>query len=224
MVGVLIFAISLFDLVLYNILINGQICKIVEFFKNLFPNSNEFLIKNIWLIFLFFFLPVCFFVGELFSDLSEIFIFDPIYNNARINKDDPSCLELLNPIRLKKRTYLFLLLCPLILKSKKCYQCDDLTISNQCDDLTIFFEKFNSFICSKGKSFSLSEMYFNMHRIMGGLLILFWILFIIHFILFCKTNNIISFIFFVINILLVYFCFEQGKKQRLFANRLIYFS
>jgi len=220
MVGVLIFAISLFDLVLYNILINGQICKIVEFFKNLFPNSNEFLTKNIWLIFLFFFLPVCFFVGELFSDLSEIFIFDPIYNNARINKNNPFCLELLNPIRLKIGIYLFLWLCPLILKFILRFG----IFYHRCDNLTISFKKFNSFICSKEKSFSLSEMYFNMHRIMGGLLILFWMLLIIHFILFCKTNDIISFIFFVINILLVYFCFEQGKKQRLFANRLIYFS
>ena len=98
-VGLLIFSISLLDLYLYiNIADNKTNKQVFNIIHRIIDNIARYIkTSNSLSLWLFLFLPLCFLIGEIFSDLSEMFIFDPIYNNVRV-KQDSHYLEYLNPI------------------------------------------------------------------------------------------------------------------------------
>ncbi len=164
---------------------------------------------------LFYLLPLCFFIGELFSGIAEYFIFDSMYLNVR-TESNTRILEY-SDVNLNWCVILILCFAPLVLKfiSSKIKVADP-----------IYMYKFNRFIEKQDKNFSLSEMYFNMHRILGGCSVLFFTLYLLFgFSLFgSKCGRLVDIYFMVFNILLMIFCVFQAKNHRKFANKLIYFS
>jgi len=102
----------------------------------------------------------------------------------------------------------------------------------------ISFSQFVELSKLKGKvTFSISEMYFNIHRVMGGIYVFFWgatFFFVLSYVpkifecLSCIPELNVSpgmlFCFIAVNITLALFTASQSCKYRMFANYLIYYA
>ncbi len=229
MVGILIITLLKAEFLIYNILsaefhfqMNELVIHVIRLQEKLKLTASS----------LFYLLPFCFFIGELISGLSEFFIFDPMFFNVRSDNNkfmlEYSDLEFRFTFQKSKMKILIdlvllliMFIFPIAFKFIRSFFQDNF-ISNNC--ISIF--KFNNFIEQKERTFSLSEMYFNMHRILGGCAILFWLLFIF-WLLSIKVSQYGLYYnvgLGVINYILMIFCIIQAKNQRKFANKLIYFS
>ena len=194
-------------------------------------------------------LPIYFFIGELFAGFGEYFIFDPLFNNVRSTNqfslleysdlqfgDFRNLIDVLIYIVLliagslwvvhcSYKSFPFILLISFFVSIILVRQ----VFSSQHSirrSHPIPFKKFNKFINRKERIFALSEMYFNMHRILGGCAMTLWLLFLFWILssLNAKSRWAYNIGFGCINLGLMIFCIIQAKNQRNFANKLIYFS
>lgn len=196
-------------------------------------------------------LPIYFFLGELFAGLGEIFILDPMFNNARASNTF-SLLEFSKVVFNKLSLFIFVTFIPPIALTLLCVMLLYFSYINHyfIFVLLIFFislfyfkfiiskrkyfylvqaisfRKFNKFINRRERNFALSEMYFNMHRIIAGCAVTFWLLFLFWtLVLFKSRCGLLYDIFFsLFNLLLTVFCIFQARNQREFANKLIFYS
>jgi len=167
-----------------------------------------------------------FFLGELFSGIAEACVFDPMFNNVRsVKQSNKTHSKLENVTPRKTCKFRYLLPFPCNFTGNKSKQ-------------KIRFKHFLEFSKSEGEvAFSLSEMYFNLHRVLGGIYIFFWFAMVVSVLLFfAKTFECLScisdikssfcmlFCLAAVNILLALFTANQSCKYRMFANHLICFS
>ena len=221
-VGLLIIAFIKWEFSLYNALSLE-----FDFQKNLVAKHLINLLGKIkpTVSILFYLLPISFLIGELFSGVAENFILDPLYSNIRSSKESFNLLEFsdITFYRLYQKWWLILFLCfvPIAFKYIQELLQDNIKLK-----APISFKKFNKFIEERERNFSLSEMYFNMHRILGGCALLFWLLFLLWLfsILNAKCGRLYDIGYAFTNLGLMIFCMVHAIKQRKFANKLIYFS
>jgi len=229
-VGILTMDIIFYEIFFYMKIINFLDKQPNQFIKQIY---SFFSIKDILLFFqntsffeILIIIPFIFFIGEFFSTISEIFVFDPFFSNLRIY-DTNHYLELVGHNLNKKRNYILLGFIPFILYKYK--------LQNNKNEKEIKISKFVYFMQKYDRPFAMSEMYFNLHRIMGGSLIVFWLLFVFYLLLFIVLliwyrnwrwviDFLLDFLFLVFNYLMVCYTLKQGISYRRFANNLIFWS
>jgi len=153
-----------------------------------------------------------FFIGELVTGVAEILVFDPMFSNARKTCDTEGKLE--NVAGSDNHT-------PAWISWLFSYG------RSTTEARTIKFRDMIEFSKNDSATFALSEMYFNIHRILGGLFIVFLLLLLVFplilwiqgYHLTCgKISGLI-----VGNLFLSWFSFTQAWRQRMFANCLIFY-
>jgi len=168
------------------------------------------------------FLAGVFVIGELFAGLAESSVFDPIFNNIRGRKsgENEEILEIVHPDHVNCFRYIFPFFC-------------DIRKNIEEHTKKIEFEYFIAFPKEARVAFSLSEMYFNIHRILGGIYVFLWLASVsytlnllncLKFFFHSNRTSWVDLVFVVVNFLLVIFVASQAYKQRMFANHLIYYS
>ncbi|MDX8396348.1 MAG: hypothetical protein R8K22_08045 [Mariprofundaceae bacterium] len=141
-----------------------------------------------------------FFIGELFTGIAEMCVFDRMFLNARYRNDEIGKLENI------------------------CY-------GDQAkkDDRKIMFSDIIELSKNDSATFALSDMYFNIHRILGGMFAFsVFSAFVITPLIMCLVNHPLTcfqtLVLFFGNLVLAYLSDKQALKQRFFANNFIYYS
>jgi len=170
-----------------------------------------------------------FVIGELFTGYAEAAVFDPIFENirsAKPSKRNFSVLEKVHPKQPKCHCYLLPIPCV--------FRCNCCRVDEEKLNHKISFDNFVKFTKStKSITFSLSEMYFNIHRTLGGIYVFFWIATAFYILSFfaCAGGWFqldISFgehvVLIIGNLILTLFVAIHAYRQRMFANHLICFG